>query len=106
MLNKDGFIWSREADKAFEDLKVTITQPLVLSLPNFSKPFTMECDASSYGIDVVLIQEEKPITFLSEALKGKELSLSTYEKQLHAIVMAMQKWKPYLLGQTFQIKTD
>lgn len=91
MLKKDGFIWSSKIEKTFKDLKVVITQPHVLSLSNFSKPFTMKCDAFSCGIDAVLMQEGKLIAFLSKALKGKELSLSTCEKGFLAIVMVVQK---------------
>lgn len=43
---------------------------------------------------------------LSKALKGRTLHLSTYEKELLAVVTAVQKWRPYVLGQSFIIKTD
>lgn len=68
---------------------MAITQPSILSLPNFSKPFIVGCNTSSCGICAVLMQEGKAIAFLSNALKGKELSLSTYEKESFVIVMAM-----------------
>lgn len=44
------------------------------------------------------MQYGKPIAFLSQALKGHNLSLSTYEKEPIAFVMAVKKWRPYLLG--------
>ena len=46
------------------------------------------------------------LAFLSQALKGKSLLLLTYEKELLALVNEVQKWCPYLLGQSFIIKTD
>ena len=78
----------------------------MLALPNFTKPFTVECDASSVGLRAILMQDHRPIAFHSQALKGNKLSLSTYEKELLALVVAVKKWRPYLLGRPFVIKTD
>jgi hypothetical protein len=52
------------------------------------------------------MQQRRPIAYLSKALKGKALHMSTYEKELFAIVTAIQKWRPYLLGQSFVVRTD
>jgi hypothetical protein len=92
--------------KAFNSLKYAVTHPPVLRLLNFSKPFTIECDASGLGIGVVLMQEGQPIAFMSQALKGKALFYSTYENELLSLVSAVQKWRPYLQGQSFKIKID
>ena len=78
----------------------------MLALPNFTKPFTVECDASGVGLGAILMQDHRPIAFHSQALKGNKLSLSTYEKELLALVVAVKKWRPYLLGRPFVIKTD
>jgi hypothetical protein len=58
------------------------------------------------GIGAVLMQNGRPIAFLSQALKGRALHMSTYEKELLALVSVVQKWRPYLLGQTFIVRTD
>ena len=52
------------------------------------------------------MQNQRPIAFHSQTLKGKALQLSTYEKELLALVIAVHKWWPYLLGRPFIIKTD
>jgi hypothetical protein len=52
------------------------------------------------------MQNKRPIAYISKALKGKALHMSTYEKELFALVTAIQKWRPYLLGQSFVVKTD
>lgn len=58
------------------------------------------------AIGVVHMQKNKPITFYSQALKGMVLALSTYEKELYALVMIVQKWRTYFLGHPFVVKTD
>ena len=75
-------------------------------MPNFSKPFTIESDACNNGIGAVLLQDEHPIAFTSKSLSGNNLSTSTYEKEMMAILHAVQKWQPYLLGNHLCIKID
>lgn len=80
--------------------------PTVLALPVFSKSFVIECNASGRGLGVVVMKEGKPTAYLSQALKGKSLSLSTYEKELLALVLSIQKWQPYLLVHGFIVRTN
>jgi hypothetical protein len=106
MLKKNSFTWTEQAQEAFQTLKVAVTQASVLAPPNIAQPFLIECDASGVGIGAVLMQGGRPIAFLSKALKGKALHMSTYENELFAIVTAIQKWRPYLLGQSFVVQID
>ena len=76
---------------AFNKLKEAVIQPPVLALPNFSKPFFIECDASGVGLGAVLMQANRPIFFHNQALKGKHLHLSTYETELLALATAVKK---------------
>ncbi|XP_040996067.1 uncharacterized protein LOC121242242 [Juglans microcarpa x Juglans regia] len=46
LLKKNSFCWNDKAAVAFELLKAVVTNPPVLSLPDFTKVFTIECDAS------------------------------------------------------------
>jgi hypothetical protein len=105
LLKKDAFLWNDKAKKAFEELKVVMSQPPVLALPDFSKTFVIECDASGFGMGPVLMQDGRPLAYYSQALKGKNLFLSTYEELL-ALVLSVKKWKPYLFATIFTIKTD
>nr|GFB27996.1 transposon Ty3-G Gag-Pol polyprotein [Tanacetum cinerariifolium] len=71
------FVWDEAANKAFELLKIALTTTSTLGLPDWSKPFTIECDASEVGIEAVLTQNGKPLTYFSAPLKGTMLSWST-----------------------------
>ena len=82
----------------------------MLAMPDFTQPFVIETDASGLRIGAVLIQQGHPLSFISKALALKHHSLSTYEKELLAVVLAvvlaLEKWRPYLVGRHFIIKTD
>ena len=52
------------------------------------------------------MQEAHPIAYLSKALSPKHQALSTYEKEFMAVVLTVEKWRPYLLERHFVIKTD
>jgi len=83
-----------------------LTKALILALPNFTKTFKIECDASNIGIGAVLLQEGHPITYFSEKLNGSYLNYSTYDKELYALVRALQNWQHYLFQKEFVIHSD
>jgi len=70
-----------------------MTTPPVLGLPDFSKPFIVECDAFRKWIRVMLMKIGKPLAYLSQGLKGKSLHLSTYENELLVVLLAVRKWR-------------
>ena len=106
LLKKNSFEWSPSAQEAFEKLKSAMVQAPVLGLPNFDKEFIVETDACGTGIGVVLMQDGHPLAYLSKALSLKHQALSTYEKEFLAVIMALEKWKGYLMDRHFKIKTD
>ena len=106
LLRKNSFSWGAEAEAAFHQLKLAISSPPILALPSFTKTFTVECDASSSGIGAVLMQEQQLIASHSQVLKGTALALSIYENEFLALISTVKKWRPYLVGRPFVIKTD
>jgi len=99
LLKKKSFHWDSAADTAFQQLKSVLTQTPVLALPNFDIPFVVETDACATGVGAVLMQQDKPIAFLSKALGPVHQNLSIYEKEFLALIMAVEKWRPYLQRQ-------
>ena len=83
-----------------------MSHPPVLALPDFTKPFVIECDASGISLGAIFRQNHRPLVFHSQALKGKGLLLSTYEKELLALVITVKRWRAYLVGRPFTVKTD
>ncbi|XP_019438847.1 PREDICTED: uncharacterized protein LOC109344538 [Lupinus angustifolius] len=68
MLKKDSFSWTPEAKNALEQLKELLITTLVLALPDFSRPFVVEVDASGTSLGAVLMQDHHPIEYVSRAL--------------------------------------
>lgn len=78
----------------------------VLAVPDFSKTFVLETDACKVGVGAVLMQQGHPLAYLSKALCHKNQALSTYEMECLALLMAVEKWRPYLQHQRFVIRTN
>lgn len=77
LLKKDAVGRDQEATVAFEALKKEMMNPPVLALPDLSKIFIVETDASGASIGAILMQEGHSIVFISKALGPRQQSLST-----------------------------
>lgn len=83
-----------------------MTQTPVVAMLKFGKHFTLETYACGKGIGAVLMQESRPISFLSKAIRIRNWALSVYEKEYLALLMAVTRWRHYLEHLPFIIKTD
>ncbi|CAN6547380.1 unnamed protein product [Malus baccata var. baccata] len=111
LLQKDvTFKFDDECEKAFNHLKDKLTSAPIIVLPDWSLPFELICDASDYALGAVLGQrrDKKPhvIYYASRTLNDAQLNYSTTEKELFAVVFALDKFRSYLLRTKVIIYTD
>ncbi|KAK3024703.1 hypothetical protein RJ639_042925 [Escallonia herrerae] len=98
--------WSKRCQTAFEGLKEAVTEEPVLALPDHTKVFELQTDASDFAIGGVLMQEGHPIAFESRKLNDTERRYTVQEKEMTAVVHCLRTWRHYRLGSQFLIKTD
>ncbi|CAN6560289.1 unnamed protein product [Malus baccata var. baccata] len=95
---------------AFKQLKEALTSAPIITPPDWSLPFELMCDASDYAIGAVLGQRKNKqphvIYYASRTLNDAQLNYSTTEKELLAVVFALDKFRSYLLGTKVIIFTD
>jgi len=96
LLKREAFLWSSAATEAFDALKQALTTAPVLQLPDFDKPFIIDCDASGTGFGAVLHQGDGPIAFFSRSVAPQHAKLAAYERELIGLVQAVRHWRPYL----------
>lgn len=106
MLKKQNFQWTEDSLQAFNTLKKVMTSTPVLALPDFSKSFIIECDASESGLGAVLQQQGCPIAFFSSTFAQRHRKLPAYEKELIGLTKAVRHWHPYFWGNSFIVRTD
>jgi transposase InsO family protein len=111
LLSKDApFIWTPACEEAFSKLKASLTSPPIVRAPDWDLPFELMCDASDYAIGAVLGQrrgkEPCVISYASKTLNDAQMNYSTTEKELLAVVFALDKFRSYLIGSPIVVFTD
>jgi hypothetical protein len=89
LLKNNSFTWNPATNEAFQTLKAAMCTTLVLVLPNFTKTFVLECDASGRGIGAVLMKYGFPLAFTSKQLSESNLGKLIYENEMLAILHAV-----------------
>lgn len=100
------FRWNSEHDKAFQQIKALVTNASVLRYFDPVKPLVIQCDASSKGLGAVLLQDGCPIAYGSRTLTDTESRYSVMEKEMLAIVFALEKWHQYTYGRPVTVQSD
>lgn len=98
--------WTSVEQNAFDTMKRIIGREVLLSYPDFSKPFDIHTDASHTQIGSVISQENRPIAFYSRKLNPAQSRYTTTERELLAIVETLKEFRNILLGQQLNVYTD
>ncbi|GKD05436.1 putative reverse transcriptase domain-containing protein, partial [Tanacetum coccineum] len=103
---KVKFDWGEKEEAAFQLIKQKLCSAPILALPKGSENFVVYCDASHKGLGVVLMQNEKVITYASRQLKIHEKNYTTHDLELRVMVFALKTWRHYLYGTRCTVFTD
>ncbi|CAN6725983.1 unnamed protein product [Malus baccata var. baccata] len=111
LLQKDvAFDFNKECTASFKQLKELLTTSPIIVPPDWSLHFELMCDASDYDLGAVLGQrnDKRPhvIYYASRTLNNAQLNYSTTEKELLAVVFALDKFRSYLIGTKVIVFTD
>ena len=98
--------WTEVEERAFKQMKQLVTQAPVLAYYQPDKELTIQCDASGKGLGAALMQEGRPIAYASRALTDPETRYATIEKEMLAVVFALEKWHEYTFGRRVTVHTD
>ncbi len=104
--------WGPAQNQAFTELKRCISEDIILTIPNESDPFMVEADTSEGAVGAVLSQKQngvwQPMAFMSKSLSAMERNYKIYNKELLAIMLALDEWHHYLMGaaEDVEIWTD
>ncbi|KAJ9542442.1 hypothetical protein OSB04_028948 [Centaurea solstitialis] len=111
LLEKDApFIFDEKCISAFETLKRHLTNAPIMVPPDWDQPFEIMCDASDYAVGAVLGQRKnnyfQPICYASRTLNDAQENYTTTEKELLAVVFAIEKFRSYLVLSKIIVYTD
>ena len=105
------FQWAETEEKAYQALKVILSQALVVRPPDWTKSFHVFVDASDIAIGIVLMQltEPKwyqPVYYASRKLSKAKRNYSTTEREALWMMYSVTKYQHYLLGRKFLFHVD
>nr|WP_253308879.1 reverse transcriptase family protein [Rickettsia endosymbiont of Ceutorhynchus assimilis] len=102
--------WNSACENSFRLIKEHLVTAPVLTCPDFDRTFTLQTDASNYGIGAVLTQQfeegEKVISYLSRSLTKQEQKYTVTEKECLAVIWSVEKLRHYLEHSHFKVITD
>jgi hypothetical protein len=84
--------WDPIHQQAFDDVKATIANDVLLAYPDFTKPFEIYTDASTMQLGAVITQDNRPLAFFSRKLSKTQTKYSVTKIELLAIVETLEKF--------------
>jgi len=108
--SEQAWTWSGKEQAAFEDLKTVVTTAPVLVSPQESDPFRIEADSSDFATGAVLSQQSTadgkwhPVAFYSKSLSSVERNYEIHDKEMLAIICALEEWRHFLEGATHLVE--
>lgn len=102
--------WNEEAEQAFERVKEALMSPYILASARYNLPYRIYTDASLYAGAAVLTQvhdgQERVIAFHSAKFSDAQQNYSATERECLAVLMGIEKFRPYVDGVQFTVVTD
>ena len=98
--------WEYEQKEAMRKVKEILTSDTTLKLFEADKPITIQADASSTGLGACLMQNDQPVAYASRSLTDCETKYAQIEKELLAIVFAVEKFHQYIYGSEVIVQSD
>jgi len=111
LLQKDVvFDFGERCKDAFDTLKKALTTTPIIQPPDWTLPFELMCDASNFAVGAVLAQKDEKLShviyYASRTLDTAQANYTTTEKELFAVVFALDKFRPYILGSKVIVYAD
>ncbi len=111
LLRKEAaFLWTEVHQNAFTQLKEKLTSAPVLGYPLVEGKYILDTDASNHSIGAILAQlqwgEERVIPYASTHLTPAQRRYCVTRRELLAVVCYTRKFRHYLLGKKFLLRTD
>ena len=109
LLKKENcFAWDKNTNTCFQKIKSQLQKALLRPLRyyDWTKPVTLQCDASLKGLGACIIQDGQPIMFASKSLMDTKTHYANIERELLVIVYGCEKFHMYLYRRTFIMEMD
>ena len=99
-------VWSKECQKAFDNMKSLVSRETLLMYPWFDQPFIIQTDSSQFQLGSVILQNGKPLAFYSTKHTDAQNKYTTREHELLSVVETLKEFRNILYGYEIIVYTD